>query len=135
VPNNSAKNLMAVPSVKNSWARVTGSVYLSYFLSAIAGQALVSKGLTLTGQVVNIISVSLYISLGILLYRLFRSVGRFLSLVATLFDFAGSSMTLVTIFHGGRAPLSPLLFFGANCSLIGILILRSDFLPHALGLL
>ena len=126
---------MAIPSVKSSWARATGFVYLLYFLTAVAGQALVSKGFALPGKATDFVSVLLYILLGILLYRLFRPAGRILSLVAALFNFAGSAVTLMAFFRDGKAPVSPLLFFGMYCLLIGVLILRSAFLPRALGLL
>ena len=96
--------LITIPSVKSSWARATGLVYLLYFLTAVAGQALVSKGFALPGQVANFISVSLYIVLGILLYRLFLRTGRILSLVAALFNFAGSAVTLMAFFVTGRHP-------------------------------
>lgn len=107
-----------------------GFVYLLHFLTAVAGQALVSKGFALPGKVTNFISVSLYIVLGILLYRLFLRTGRILSLVAALFNFAGSAVTLMAFFGDGTAPVSPLLFFGMYCLLIGVLILRSG-LPSA----
>jgi len=124
---------MAMPSGKSSWARATGFVYLLYFLTAVAGQALVSKGFVLPGKATNFVSMSLYIVLGILLYRLFRPAGNILSLVAALFNFAGSAVTLTAFFRDGKAPVSPLLFFGMYCLLIGVLILRSAFLPRALG--
>jgi hypothetical protein len=127
--------LITIPSVKSSWARATGFVYLLYFLTAVAGQALVSKGFALPGKVTNFISVSLYIVLGILLYRLFLRTGRILSLVAALFNFAGSAVTLMAFFGDGTAPVNPLLFFGMYCLLIGVLILRSGFLPRIIGLL
>jgi hypothetical protein len=126
---------MVVHGGKSSWARATGFVYLLYFVTAVAGQALVSKGFVLPGRATNFLSVLLYIVLGILLYRLFQPVSGILSLVAALFNFAGSAMTLVAFFRGGKVPVNPLLFFGMYCLLIGILILRSVFLPHVLGLL
>lgn len=118
---------------RGSWARATGFVYLLYFLTAVAGQALVSKGFVLPGKATNFVSMSLYIVLGILLYRLFRPVGNILSLVAALFNFAGSAVTLIAFLCDGKAPVNPFLFWGMYCLLIGILILRSAFLPHALG--
>jgi hypothetical protein len=124
---------MAIPRAKSSWARATGLVYLLYFLAAVAGQALVSKGFALAGKTTNSISIALYILLGILLYRLFRPVASALSLVAALFNFAGSAMTLMAFLRDGNAPVNPLLFFGMYCLSIGILILRSGFLPRALG--
>lgn len=127
--------MKAIASGKSSWARATGSVYLLYFLTAVAGQTMVSRGFALPGKATNFVSVLLYIVLGILLYRLFRPAGNALSLVAALFNFAGSAVTLLALFPGGRLHVSPLLFFGMYCLLIGVLILRSAFLPHALGLL
>ena len=126
---------MADPSAKRSWARATGFVYLLYFLTAIAGQALVSKGFALPGKVTNAISVLLYLVLGILLYRLFRPAGATLSLVAAVFNFAGSAAMLMALFSSGKTAINPLLFFGMYCLLLGVLILRSTFLPHALGFL
>jgi len=124
---------MALHGGIRSWARETGLVYLLYFLTAVAGQALLSKGFSLAGAVTNFASVALYILVGILLYRLFRPTSNVLSAIAALFNFAGSAMTLMALLHNGNAPVSPLLFFGMYCLLIGILILRSGFLPRALG--
>jgi hypothetical protein len=122
-------------NAKGSWARVTGLVYLLYFLTAIAGQTLASKGYAIPGNATNFISILLYLTLGILLYRLFRPSGRGLSLAAVIFNLAGCTTMLTALIRNGNAPVSPLLFFGAYCLLIGILILRSAFLPHALGFL
>lgn len=127
--------MMAVPGGKSPWARATGLVYLLYFVTAVAGQTLVSKGFSISGRATNFVSVSLYVVLGVLLYRLFRPAGNTLSLTAVLFNFAGSAVTLTAILRDGKAPVNPLLFFGMYCLLIGVLILRSTFLPHALGLL
>lgn len=44
-------------------------------------------------------------------------------------------MTLTALFRGGNTPVRPLALFGMYCFLIGILILRSTFLPHSLGAL
>jgi Domain of unknown function (DUF4386) len=126
---------MSTSTRKSSWARTTGFVYLLYFISAILGQGLVSKGFTLPGRITNFVSVLLYVALGILLYRLFRPVSGLLSVVAALCNFAGSGITMLAFFHEGKTPISPLLFFGMYCFLIGVLILRSTFLPDALGFL
>jgi len=126
---------MAASGVKSSWARTTGIVYLLYFLGAIVGQILVAKGFVLPGKATNVVSILLYSGLGVLLYRLLRPAGSLQSLIAMLFNLAGSAMMLTAIFDGGNAPVSPLVFFGMYCFLIGILILRSTFLPHSLGVL
>jgi hypothetical protein len=127
--------MMVMSGVRSSWARTTGLVYLMYFLTAIAGQVQLSNRFAVLGKATNFVSVALYIVLGILFYRLFRPSGKILSLTAALFNFAGSAMMLVALFRGGNAPANPLLFFGAYCLLIGALVLRSGFLPRALGLL
>jgi hypothetical protein len=126
---------MSTPTRKRSWARTTGFVYLLYFIAAILGQGLVSKGFALPGRVTNFVSVLLYVALGILLYRLFRPVSGLLSLVAVLCNFAGSAVTMLAFLHERKTSISPLLFFGMYCFLIGILILRSAFLPRPLGVL
>jgi len=41
----------------------------------------------------------------------------------------------VGLFHLASSPISPLLFFGPFCLLIGYLILSSSFLPRVLGVL
>jgi ABC-type antimicrobial peptide transport system permease subunit len=126
---------MAKPNMTSSWARATGLAYLLYFLAAIAGQILVSKHAALPGKTINFISVALYILLGILFGRLFWPSGKILSCIAVLFNFAGGAMTLLALQSGNDAPANPLLFFGVYCLLLGVLILRSTFLPSVLGLL
>ncbi|WP_158819452.1 DUF4386 family protein [Granulicella sp. S156] len=116
-------------------ARTTGLIYLLYFLTAIVGQVLLSKHFAVSGKVTNFISIALYLVLGILFCRLFWPSGRILSSVAMLFNFAGVAMMLPELYPSGKPPANPLLFFGVYCFLIGVLILRSAFLPRALGLL
>jgi len=135
VEKGQLKTMVAMPSARSSWARTTGLIYLLYFLTAIAAQVLLSKGFTVPGNATNFISIVLYIVLGILLYRLFRPSSRNLSLITALFNFAGSAVMLMALFRGGNAPVDPLLFFGTYCFLIGVLILRSELLPRALGYL
>ncbi|HEX4155340.1 MAG TPA: DUF4386 family protein [Acidobacteriaceae bacterium] len=126
---------MAKSSMTSSWARTTGFVYLLYFLTAIAGQVLVSKHEALPGKTINFISVGLYVLLGVLFGRLFWPSSKVLSSIAVLFNFAGGAMTLLALHTGRDAPANPLLFFGVYCLLLGALILRSTFLPRVLGLL
>ena len=125
----------SMPGMRSSLARTTGFVYLLYFLVAIAGQALLSKHLAVPGKVTNVLSIALYAVLGVMLCRLFWPSGRILSPIAMLFNFAGVAMMLPELYPGGKAPLNPLLFFGVYCLLIGVLILRSTFLPKLPGLL
>jgi hypothetical protein len=119
--------------VKSSRARVTGAVYLLYFLTAVLAQVLASRKLIVYGEVGNVIADAVYIVLALLLYFLFKPVSRMLSLVAALFSLAGCAFGLLGIFHLAPRFLNPLLFFGPYCILIGWLIIRSTFLPRLIG--
>jgi hypothetical protein len=104
-------------------ARLTGVVYLLYFLTAIFGQLMVSHGLAV-----------LYLTVTLLFYALFKPVSRSLSLIAALFSLAGCVFMSLGLVHV-NSPISPLWFFGLFCLLIGYLILKSTFLPRVLGVL
>ena len=116
-------------------ARVTGAVYLLYFLTAVLAQTFVSWKLVFYGNAVNVIAFAFYMLLTLLFYFMFKPVNRMLSLLAALISLAGSIIGLLDLFDLAPPKLSPLLFFGPYCLLIGFLILRSTFLPGALGCL
>ena len=115
-----------------SHARATGVVYLSYFVVAILGMIMVSRkfpgGTFLTG-----FAPVLYVTLTVLLYRLFRRVHPLLALAAVIFGLAGGVNDVLHQLHLGAANLNSLVFFGPFCILLGVLILRSRFLPRWLG--
>ena len=115
-------------------ARVTGTVYLLYFLAAISGELLVGRGQVAYGLAANLISAAFYATLTVLFYYLFKPVSAILSLLAAMVSMAGCSITVLDLFHLA-AQVSPLLFFGPYCLLLGYLILRSTFLPRTLGAL
>lgn len=116
-------------------ARIAGAVYLLYFLTAILGQTLVSPKLVVYGVAVNLIANAFYVAVTLLFYELFKPVSRGLSLVAALFSLAGCAIATLDLFHLAPSRVSPLLFFGPYCLLLGYLILRSTFLPRILGVL
>jgi hypothetical protein len=116
-------------------ARFTGVVYLLYFLTAIIGQLLLSHKLVVYGNTVNLIGTVCYTVLTLLFYAMFKPVNRSLSLLAALFSLAGCVVMTCALFPRTSLHISPLLFFGPYCLLIGYLILRSAFLPHVLGVL
>jgi len=116
-------------------ARLTGAVYLLYFLTAVIAEILVGRKFLVYGEVANLIAFAFYIAVTLLFYDLFKPVNRSLSLVAALFSLAGCAIGVLGVFHLAPPNLSPLVFFGPYCLLIGYLILRSTFLPRILGAL
>jgi hypothetical protein len=115
---------------RNPHARITGVVYLLYFLTAICGTLLVGW-LSLT---INLVSIVLYVALTLLLYLLFSPVSKGISLLAAILSLAGCVVTALDFFDRAPNNISALAFFGPFCILIGYLIFRSTFLPRILAL-
>ena len=116
-------------------ARITGTVYLLYFVAAISAQILITRRFTASGAVMNLFADGLYIALTFLLYHMFRPVSRTISLIAALFSLAGCGVMMMTQLHPNSSPVNPLIFFGPFCVFLGYLILRSIFLPRLFGIL
>jgi hypothetical protein len=114
---------------------MTGALYLLYFLTAILAQTLVSRGLAVSGNAVNIAGAVLYLVVTLLFYGLFRPVSRAVSLLAALVGAAGCVEMIVGFVYPAFTGINLLLFFGPYCLLIGYLIFRSSFLPRVLGVL
>ena len=116
-----------------SHARVAGVVYLSYFAVAILGLLLSSRHLP-AGAWMAWPAGALYAAVTILLYRLFRPSQPLLALAAALCSLTGCVADGLHQLHvNSISGETPLLFFGPFCILLGVLILRSSFLPHWLG--
>jgi hypothetical protein len=120
----------ATPKTK---ARVTGAVYLTYFLLAIAGTAFDSHG-AIT-RALNLASIAIYALLTVLFYFMFKPVSRGVSLLAALFSFLGCVFSVMQTLHLNKYAVSPLIFFGLYCLLLGQLVVRSGFLPKFLGVM
>jgi hypothetical protein len=115
--------------------RLTGVVYLLFFLTAILAQLLTSRNLIFAGTATNLVSIGFYLALGVLFYGMFKPVNRRISLLAALFNLAGCIVMTVGLIYPTLLPISPLWFFGPYCFLIGFLVFRSTYLPRILGVL
>jgi Domain of unknown function (DUF4386) len=116
-------------------ARITGIVYLLYFLTAILAELLVGRKLVGYGRAANLVATGCYVVVTLLFYGMFKPVSRLLSLIGAFLSLAGCVVMTLGDYPRVALPISPLLFFGPYCLLIGYLIFRSIFLPRALGVL
>ncbi len=116
-------------------ARVTGAIYLLYFLTAIIAETVVGRGRHVAYDGVNLIAYAFYIAVTLFFYYMFKPVSRSLSLLAAFFSLAGCANELLRLFHVNPWKIDSLVFFGPYCLLIGYMIFRSTFLPRILGVL
>jgi hypothetical protein len=114
-------------------ARLTGVVYLLYFLTAPAAQLFTHRPALYIA--INLIAFAFYIAVTLLFYYLFKAVNRILSLLAALLSLAGCADAILGLFNRAPHKIDPLMFFGPFCILIGYLIFKSTFLPKTLGVL
>jgi Domain of unknown function (DUF4386) len=102
-----------------SRARITGVVYLFFFLTAVLG-AVVTPGTAKSilahessfrlGYALTLISTASYVALAALLYQLFKPVSRTIAVMAVLFSLMGSALAAVqSLFQ-----LAPLAVLGSG---------------------
>jgi hypothetical protein len=116
-------------------ARITGVVYLFYFLTAVSAEVFVGRGRLVVFDAVNLIAYAFYIAVTLLFYYMFKPVNRSLSLLAAFFSLVGCANDVLGLFNLAPFKISSLVFFGPFCLLIGYLTFRSTFLPRILGVL
>lgn len=114
-----------------SRGRLSGLFYLLNILTGAS--ALFLHGTQ--ASVVLLVATGCYVAVTALFYDLFRPVSRALSLTAACFSLVGCTISALTTLHLAAIGISPLVFFGCYCLLIGYLIIRSTFLPPVLGAL
>ena len=111
-----------------SRARITGVVYLLFFLTTIFATSLINKlvvsddaaatahnilahePLFRFGVITGLVSAAFYIALAALFYHLFKPVNRSLSLVAAFFSLMGCAI----LGFGSVLQLAPLVFLGGG---------------------
>ena len=116
-------------------ARITGALYLLYFLTAVSAEVFVGRGRLVVYDAVNLLAHSFYIAVTLLFYYLFKPVSRNLSLLAAVFSLLGCANDVLSLFNLAPYKIASLVFFGPYCLLLGYLIFRSTFLPRILGVL
>src|SRR5208282_5981453 len=116
-------------------ARITGVVYLLYFLTAVSADVFVGRSRLVVYDAVNVIAHALYIAVTVLFYYMFKPVNRSLSLLAAFFSLAGCANDVLRLLHLAPYRINSTVFFGPYCLLLGYLIFRSTFLPRILGVL
>lgn len=101
---------------------------------AIGAAALIGRTPAALSDAANLIANAGYIVVTLLLYQLFNRVSRNLAVLAVAISVVGCVVQSLSLFH--LVPvLSSLPIFGLFNLTIGILILKSTFLPRGLGVL
>ena len=116
-------------------ARITGVVYLLYFLTAVSAEVFIGQTRLVAYDALNLIAYAFYIAVTLLFYYMFKPVNSGLSLLAAFFSLAGCATEVLSMFNLVPYKISSLVFLGPYCLLIGYLIFRSTFLPRILGVL
>lgn len=111
-------------------ARIAGVFYLFTFVAGVIAMASDRGGL-----VFNLIATVCYVGVTLLFYDIFKPVSKTLSLPTALVSLVGLTYGTLSLFHLVPWEIKDLVFFGVYCLLIDYLIIRSTFLPRALGAL
>ena len=116
-------------------ARLAGFFYALTIVTGSLALFFAARGLGGYEDASNLVAAACYVIVTLLFFGLFKPVDRRLSLIAACFSLAGCALSALRVFGLSPTGISPLVFFGAYCLLIGYLILRSTFLPGVLGAL
>jgi hypothetical protein len=111
-------------------ARLAGSLYLFSVLTAVFFELILGGRL---GSEANFIQMAGMLAVTLLLYDIFRSVNRILSLLAAFSNLVGIAFEALRLNPQGVN--YSMVFHGTYCLLIGYLVFKSKFLPRILGAL
>ena len=114
-------------------ARIAGAFYAINVVTSLV--AFSGTGGPRLAYACGLIATWSYVAVTAIFYVLFKPVNKTLSLIAAAFSLLGCAPGILSPFHVKPYSLSPLVFFGGYCLLIGYLILRSTFLPRVFGVL
>lgn len=114
-------------------ARIAGAFYAINVVTSLV--AFSGTGGRRVAFVSGLIATAAYVAVTAIFYVLFKAVDKRLSLIAAAFSLLGCAPGILSPFHLRPYTISPLVFFGGYCLLIGYLILRSTFLPRIFGAL
>jgi hypothetical protein len=120
-----------VARAPQQWARLVGFFYLVNTVTSISAFSGKLGGAVLTWT--NWTATAAYVMVVILLYLLLRPGSRWLSAVAAVFGILGCADEALWKYNLFAVHVNSLVFFGFYCTLLGVLILRSEFMPRFLG--
>jgi Domain of unknown function (DUF4386) len=120
-----------VARAPRQWARLTGFFYLVNTVTSLSSFSGKLSGAVLTWS--NWTATAAYVTVVILLYLLLRPASRWLSAVAAIFGLLGCADESLGKYSTFPVHVNSLVFFGFYCTLLGVLILRSEFMPRFLG--
>ena len=111
-------------AIASPWpgARVTGVVYLLYFLTAISAEVFVGQTRLVAYDAINLIAYAFYIAVTLLFYYMFKPVNSGLSLLAALFSLAGCANEVLGMFNLAPHKSAPCYFSARIALVIGYLI-------------
>ena len=114
--------------------RVTGAVYLLYFLTAIFAQFLVGRTLAIYSDTANLIATACYVAVVVLFYDMFKPVSRALSCWPRSSGSRDARLRCLTSFIALRSTSAPFIFWTLLLH-DRLPYLRSTFLPRTLGVM
>lgn len=125
--------VMTQPATTTSPARTARIAGVFYLLCIITGLYALKFPRAPLAVESGLAAAAFYIVVTVLFYRIFKPVNRTLSLIAALISLVGCVFGPVSVLLPPALRIHPLVFFGFYCLLIAYLILKSSFLPRALG--